>query len=189
MPAGYPDWHKGVKADIIAQTLEKIAVDIVAATVGTLGIDIKAQTISELDIDVQAQTIAELTERWKYGKVSGANFTTTIPAETSQVVFSVTGKGYFIWGLFTPEHDLIDVELEFDGDSLVWSPHAHALNSLGFGNASPFYGLLKYTAGGECAFYILPPFPLSFESSFKIWAGNSDTTEHEIGVVVYYALL
>jgi len=60
MPSGYPDWHKGVKADIIAQTLEKILVDIVATSVGNLPIDIKANSVGNLPVDLKANSVEKL---------------------------------------------------------------------------------------------------------------------------------
>ncbi len=60
MSSGYPDWHKGVKADIVAQSLDKIAVDIVSQTIANLAVDVAAQTISELAINIKAQDLAEL---------------------------------------------------------------------------------------------------------------------------------
>jgi len=59
-PEGYADFHAPVKADIIAQTIEKLAVDIVAQTLAKINVDIVAQTIKTLAIDIAAQTLAKL---------------------------------------------------------------------------------------------------------------------------------
>jgi len=125
MAVGLPDWYKGVKADIIAQTLEKVAVDVVAATVGNLGIDIKAQTISNLDIDIAAQTIARLIQAPSYGgaRYFVAGGTANPGDEISMFNISGTGiiyGGYIhLSGLQTPEHGYLGINIDGQGEHWV----------------------------------------------------------------------
>jgi hypothetical protein len=77
MPAGYPDWQKGVKADIIAQSLEKLLADI----------DITAQTLPELRTGIrtyQAETV-----EWII-----ADSTTTVLAGSEEAVIIRSPEGY-----------------------------------------------------------------------------------------------
>jgi hypothetical protein len=189
MPSGYPDWHKGVKADIIAQTLEKLAVDIVATTVGTLGIDIQAQTIDKLNIDIISQTISELTQRNKLGAVRNSQTIKTVTAGTETTVFSLTGKGYFIYALFVFDYDDLAVNLKFDNPTAYWGVSPKNLYDYGFTSSTPFMGLGAYTAGGSAVMYIAPLMPMSFESSFEISILNPDTVDHTAFVGLYYAIL
>ncbi|MHC1623843.1 MAG: hypothetical protein ACXQTR_04555, partial [Candidatus Methanospirareceae archaeon] len=166
-----------------------MAVDIVAATVGDLGIDIKAQTLENLDIDIQAQTLSELTQRWKYGACRNAQFLKTLIAGTETTIFSLTGKGYFIYLYFYADYDDIPIYLKFDGPTTYWGHSAATLDDAGYGNATPFWGVLKRVAGSEGALYISPPMPMSFESSFEITALNTDTADHTAVGGIFYAIL
>jgi len=49
-----------LNVDIVAQTLSTMAVDIAAQTLATLGVNIKAQDLANLKVDVAAQTLSEL---------------------------------------------------------------------------------------------------------------------------------
>jgi|GEM_PF-4178308 len=104
MPSGYPDWHKGVKADIIAQTLDKIKVDIVSQTLAELGIDIKAQTIDKLGIDIKAQTLAELATGIRTYQAETVEFIeirsdSTIPASGGYEYITVRAPTGYIYDL------------------------------------------------------------------------------------------
>jgi len=60
MASGYPDWHRGVKSDIIAQTLDKLLIDIVAQSMGNLGVDLKANSVGTLPIDIVASSVGNV---------------------------------------------------------------------------------------------------------------------------------
>jgi len=176
MVSGYPDWHKGVKADIIAQTLEKMLVDIAAVSVGDLGVDIKAQTISKLDIDITAQSIAELVSFWKVGKSYAGRGGWYADPKATPTVISVSGKGVLLFYLVLVEaatgSHYVGMDIIADGGNVSGFTSFDMWNDYGFGpNTAPF-SLLKYAVDGKCVGAFVPRVPLTFDTSLELRVAN-----------------
>jgi len=163
MVKGYPDWQRAI--------------------------NIAAQDLNKVDIDVISQTISELTQRSKLGAVRNSQTIKTIPAGSETTVFSLTGKGYFIYALFVLDNDELAINLKFDNPSAYWGVSPQNLYSYGFGSGTPFMGLGTYTAGGASVMYIAPLMPMSFETSFEITILNPKISDYTAFVGLYYAVL
>jgi len=98
MASGYPDWHKGVKADIIAQTIDKIRTSIDAVTVDKFDVDITAQTLDELNIDITGQTIERIIQAPSYGPSRVITFSALVDVGETVKVFEILGQGMIYGG-------------------------------------------------------------------------------------------
>lgn len=99
MTKGYPDWHAGVKSDIVAQTLESMAIDVTSQTIDKLKTDITAQTVDSLAIDVKFQTLEELASAVTTQKSESINWvdltqTDTVSSGSSDDVTHYADSGY-----------------------------------------------------------------------------------------------
>ena len=99
MASGYSDWHKGVKSDIIAQTLDKLAVDIVAQTLDKFAVDIVAQTVGNIGINIKAQDLVELAAGIRTFQAEAVEWvdvsqTASIAANSSETIIVRAPAGY-----------------------------------------------------------------------------------------------
>ena len=193
MVSGYPDWHKGVKADIIAQTLEKIAVDIVSATVGNLGVDIKAQTINKLDIDIVAQSVAELHTFWKIGKTYAQRAGWNADANKSVTILSVTGKGilffYLVRVYANTNSNNVGIEIIADGCNVEGYTTFDLWHDYGCTAETAPFALTKYGVDDECVGMFVPRIPLTFESSLELKVSNPTSYSQSGDYWYVYTLL
>jgi len=100
MPSGYPDWHKGVKSDIIAQTIDKIRTSIDAVTVDKFEVDLVAQSLDKLSIDIVAQSVDRLIQAPSYGCVRSLEFNVTLAEGERKEIFRIVGEGIVHGGFF-----------------------------------------------------------------------------------------
>jgi len=192
MPSGYKDWHKGVKADIIAQTLEKIAVDIVASSIGNLPIDIKAQTISNLDIDIAAQTIERLIQSPSYGGARQFHSSTGADPDVETLIGRISGSGIIYGGYLFWQYDEAnpydEVKVVIDGnDCGSWFIEDLAKWHIDSGNmwwfvvhyrsATDYIGILKCAEG------------ITFEEEFAVYfTADPDGGSKIVELTLIYAL-
>jgi len=172
MASGYPDWHKGVKSDIIAQTIDLIKTSIDAVTVDKFDVDIVAQTIAQLGIDIKAQTIAELIQFVKVGKCY-ADFGGWLADPNEEiVVVDVSGRGNLIFYLVYLDaasgSDESRWDIVLDGSSLVDYRAIYWFNDLGCDVNTFPVKLFKYAADGVCCIAFVPSVPITFDSSLTL---------------------
>jgi len=184
---------EGVKADIIAQTLEKMLVDIAAVSVGDLGVDIKAQTINKLDIDIMAQTIAELISFTKVGRCYASISSWTADPETNPTILSVNGRGVLFYYIVTSNaatgSHRVGMTVTMDGNSLISALAFETWNNLGFTPDTAPFSLLKYAADGMCVGAFVPRVPMTFDTSLELGVANP-TNSQQSGVYIYaYSIL
>jgi len=160
MPRGYPDWHRGVKADIIAQTIDKIKIDIIAQTLEKIGVDILAQTISEI---IQYPKVGKCYAEFGYWAGD---------ADEEFTVVDVLGRGHLIFYLVfiyaRVGSEATSWNIVLDGKSLTGDKTYFAFNMLGFDvNTFPIK-LLKFATDGECSIAFVPSVPISFDVSLRL---------------------
>jgi len=176
MPSGYPDWHKGVKADIIAQTIDLIKTSIEAVAVDKFDVDIVAQTVSKLDIDIISQSIAELLMFWKIGKCFAGWGSWNADPRSEVVILDITGRGilfyYFVRVQPQTESDWVGMRIVADDNVVTWSEYFALWNDHGFDKNTAPWQLLKYAADGECIGAFAPRIPLTFDESLTLKVMN-----------------
>ncbi|MBW2673896.1 MAG: hypothetical protein JRD89_10865 [Deltaproteobacteria bacterium] len=189
MARGLPDYYRGI--DIASQTIDKIKADIVAQTVDKLKMDLAAQTIESLDIDVYAQTIAEMIIRGKMGAAGSQWGSVTVPANSTVIPFSLTGKGTLYAVLYVVAAQTNSHHLRFrtllDGGQIELRPTYHMLYERGFTASTPWQQLLQYAENGICTATLVPPAGATFESSLELELYNGFGVDMSVTWAVAYA--